>query len=219
MGWFKQAVFSSIGKKGIMAISGAMLGLFLLIHLAGNLTIFFGPDILNAYARRLHALGPVLYILEAGLFLVFLIHIVFALIIYFENLRARPAAYAVSCFSPSKTGAGQWLSGTMPYTGLAIFVFLIVHLYNFSFADYPQTSDAVKAVLYRPGHAIFYAMAVAALVMHLSHGFWSMFQSLGLSHPRYDSFIRTGAVYLSVVLGTILFLIPTLIWLCPGLLM
>lgn len=202
----KKILTSSIGKKIIMAVTGAMLGLFLLGHLAGNTTAFMGRKILNAYAERLHSLGVLINIIEVILLVVFLTHVITAVILYFENLGARPARYAVN-----RTEPGQWLSKTVPYTGLLILVFLVVHLNNFHFAsDTLTVADRLKNTLSRPGYAAFYIVSLAALILHLSHGFWSMFQTLGLNHPRYNSFLKNGALAAGVIIGTTYILIPVL---------
>lgn len=199
-------VASSIGKKSIMALSGGLLSLFLLVHTAGNFTMFFGRDPFNSYAAHLHSLGFILYFVEAGLFLLFLIHITVATLLFLENLKARPVRYHVS-----KTGGGRTPgSGTMPYTGLFILLFLMVHISDFQAAGFARPSEAVRQILSRPPYAFFYAAAITALALHLSHGCWSMFQSLGINHPNYNRLLRLSALIFSLGVGTILILIPAL---------
>jgi succinate dehydrogenase / fumarate reductase cytochrome b subunit len=206
MGIVSQVLASSIGKKIAMAASGAMLVLFLLAHLAGNSTLFFGRAAFNSYAGHLHDLGFLLHLFEAGLLVVFLVHISFGLLLYIENLRSRPVRYA-----QTKSNGGCTIgSRTMPYTGLLILIFLIVHLNNFEANTPVLPSNAVHAVLSQPGFAIFYGFAILALALHISHGCWSMFQTLGLNHIPYDRLLRVGALAFSIAVGTIFLLIPTL---------
>ncbi len=207
MSLIRRIIRSSIGKKYIMAVSGACLSLFLLTHLAGNSAIFWGKDVYNAYAAHLHSLGILIYILEVLLALVFFVHILVAVMLYFENLGARPNRYEVK-----KNGANNWNSRTMPYTGLIIFIFVLVHLVNFHFGERTvTTAEMVREVLSRPGYAAFYLFSLAALALHVSHGFWSMFQSMGLNHPKYNNFLRYGGLVTALVIGAVYMLIPMLV--------
>ncbi|GAH14547.1 unnamed protein product, partial [marine sediment metagenome] len=108
-----------------------------------------------------------------GLLTLFLIHILTGVILYFENLGARPSRYSVD----TSEGGRSWGSRTMPYTGAIILVFIIVHLMNFHFTDKSVLiADLVRELLSRPGLAFFYIFSLVALALHLSHGFWSLFQ-------------------------------------------
>ncbi len=201
-----QLLSSSVGKKTVMATSGALLSVFLLIHLAGNSTMFFGRDMFNSYAEHLHGLGFLLQLFEAGLLAVFLLHTSFGLLLNIENLRARPVRYVVTKNHGGRTPGSR----TMAYTGLIILVFLLVHINNFQTIDGVPPSNAVKAVLSQPGYTIFYWLAMFSLALHISHGCWSMFQSLGLNNMSYDRLLRIGALAFSIVTVTIFILIPTL---------
>jgi succinate dehydrogenase / fumarate reductase cytochrome b subunit len=201
-----QLVSSSVGKKIVMATSGALLSVFLLIHLAGNSTMFLGSDTFNSYAEHLHSLGFLLHFFEAGLLGVFILHISFGLLLYVENLRARPVRYAVTKSRGGRTPGSR----TMPYTGLIVLVFLFVHINNFQTIDGTPPSGAVKTVLSQPGYAVFYWLAMLSLALHISHGCWSMFQSLGLNNTSYDRLLRKTALAFSIATGTIFILIPTL---------
>lgn len=202
----RKSLTSSIGKKLIMALTGAMLGLFLLGHLLGNSTAFWGRSALNSYAARLHSLGFLINLIEVVLLLVFAIHIITAVILYLENLAARPARYAVN-----RTEPGRLLSQTMPYTGLLTLVFLVVHLNNFHFnSDALTVADRLKNTLSRPGYAAFYIISMAGLILHMSHGFWSMFQTLGLNQPRYNGVLRNSTLAIGIIVGTAYILIPVL---------
>ncbi|MEN8232340.1 MAG: succinate dehydrogenase, partial [Thermodesulfobacteriota bacterium] len=95
MGLIGSLYRSSVGKKSIMAASGLLLSLFLLTHMLGNSVSFLGRDAFNTYAERLHSLGILVYIFEIGLLTLFLIHIITGIILYLENLQARPSRYFV----------------------------------------------------------------------------------------------------------------------------
>lgn len=190
MPWFTQTVFSSLGKKYIMALTGLMLGGFLLIHAGGNSSIFFGRTAFLSYAEHLHALGPLLHVAELILLGVFLAHVSTGMILFLHNLGARSSRYAVQ----SSAGGRSWGSATMPYTGIIIFSFILLHLFNFYFTDHSRTiADIVAEVLSRPLYTFLYLGGLSALGLHVSHGFWSMFQSMGVNHPKYDGLIRACA--------------------------
>ena len=201
-----QLLSSSVGKKIVMATSGALLSVFILIHLAGNSTIFFGRDTFNSYAEHLHDLGFLLHIFEAGLLAVFLLHISFGLLLFIENLRARPVRYVVTTSRGGRTPGSR----TMPYTGLIVLLFLMVHVNNFQTTEGIAPSHAVKSVLSQPAYTFFYWAAIIALALHISHGCWSMFQSLGLNNRSYDRLLRNTVLVFSIVTGIIFILIPTL---------
>ena len=207
MGWISSLYRSSIGKKSIMAASGLLLSLFLFTHLLGNSVSFFGRDAFNAYAEKLHAMGGLVYVFEFGLLTLFLIHIITGIILYFENLQARPSRYAVN----NSEGARSLGSRTMPYTGFIILVFIIVHLMNFHFTDKSiPVADLVRELLSRPVLGMFYIFSLLAVALHLSHGVWSLFQSIGLNHDKYNQMLLKGALAFSIFVGIIFTLIPVL---------
>jgi succinate dehydrogenase / fumarate reductase cytochrome b subunit len=207
MGWIGSLYRSSIGKKSIMAASGLLLSLFLLTHLLGNSVIFLGRDAFNAYAEKLHSVGALIYLFEAGLLTLFFIHIITGIILYLENLQARPSRYSVN----TSEGGRSWGSRTMPYTGVIILVFIIVHLLNFHFTDKNvPVADLVRELLSRPGLALFYIFSLLAVALHLSHGIWSLFQSIGFSHDKYNQLLLKGALAFSLLVGTVFILIPLL---------
>ena len=207
MGWIASLYRSSIGKKSIMAASGLLLSLFLLTHLLGNSVSFLGRDAFNAYAAKLHSIGNLIYVFETGLLTLFLIHILTGIILYVENLQARPSRYSVS----TSEGGRSWGSRTMPYTGVIIVVFIIVHLLNFHFTDKSvPVADLVRELLSRPGLAMFYIVSLLAVALHLSHGVWSLFQSIGFNHDKYNRLLLKGALAFSIVVGLVFILIPVL---------
>ena len=207
MGLIGSLYRSSIGKKIIMAASGLLLSLFLLTHLLGNSVSFLGRDAFNAYAEKLHSVGSLIYIFELVLLTLFLIHIITGIILYLENLQARPSRYSVN----TSEGGRSWGSRTMPYTGVIILVFIIVHLLNFHFTDKSvPVADLVRELLSRPILALFYIFSLLAVALHLSHGVWSLFQSIGVNHEKYNQLLLKGALAFSIVVGTVFILIPVL---------
>ena len=198
MGWLSSFFGSSIGKKLMMAITGLGFCGFLAGHLAGNLTIYGGRDSFNAYAEHLHALGPLVTAAEIGLLAFALIHVATGLFLFYQNWNARPEKYAVN-----KTGGGRTIgSRTMPYTGLFILAFVIFHLINFHFVDKSQTTihDIVSAAFSNPLYVILYVAAMIIVAVHVSHGFWSAFQTIGFNHPKYMPIIKgVGLVFTFVI--------------------
>lgn len=207
MEWLIKTICSSIGQKCIMALSGAMLGIFLIVHLLGNSMMFFGRNAFLAYAEHLHAYTTLLPILEAGLLVLFLTHVITATLLFCQNYQSRPERYAVR----TNHGGRTWGSRTMAYTGGAILLFLAVHLATFNNPGQTMNSaDVVRTVLSQPSQTLFYILAILALTLHISHGFWSMFQTLGLNHPKYNTLIRAGRMAATVLIATVFTLIAGL---------
>lgn len=199
MNWFTKTLGASIGKKLMMAITGLSFVGFLMAHLAGNLTIYGGEAAFNAYAQKLHSLGPLLKFLEIGLLVFALTHVITGGLLFYQNYNARPQKYAVKT-----SGGGRTIgSRTMPYTGLFLFFFVILHLNNFTFADKSQTTiyEIVSNTFANPFYVIFYVVAMVVAAIHVSHGFWSAFQSLGLNHSKYMPILMVLSIVFAVVVG------------------
>jgi succinate dehydrogenase / fumarate reductase cytochrome b subunit len=195
MNWIKQTFWSSIGKKLMMAVTGLAFIGFLMAHLAGNLTIYGGGDAFNAYAEKLHSLGPLLTVFELGLILFAGVHIITGIFLFLQNRQARPIGY-----TRYESSGGRTLSSrTMPYTGLIILGFVIFHLINFSFVDKTDRTifQIVSSAFANPGYVIIYIAVMIIVAFHVRHGLWSAFQTLGGNHPKYMSAI----MILSVVIG------------------
>jgi succinate dehydrogenase / fumarate reductase cytochrome b subunit len=198
MNWLAKTLSSSIGKKQVMAVTGLGFCLFLAVHLVGNLTIYGGKDLFLSYVDHLHSLGYFITFAEWGLALFALVHIGVGLLLFVENQRARPVKYAVQ----SSAGGQTIGSRTGPYTGALILIFIIVHLLKFRFVDKTAIDDFVilSNTFVQLGYVVFYVVGVIIVAVHVSHGFWSGFQTLGLSHPKYMPFIQ----WLSTVFGVII---------------
>ncbi len=199
MNWITKTMGSSIGKKLMMAVTGLGFIGFLAGHLAGNLTIYGGKDAFNSYAEHLHSLGPLVTLAEWILLTFAVIHVGTGLLLFLQNRKARPAKYAVN-----KSAGGRTLgSGTMPYTGLIMLVFILVHLLNFHFVDKTDTTifEIVSEAFTDPVYVLFYVAAMIVVAVHVSHGFWSALQTLGANHPKYMPLFQVCGLAFSVIVG------------------
>lgn len=189
------SIFSvSTGKKLIMSISGLFLIVFLLVHLGINLLLFVGADAYNAGAHFM-ATNPVIKIMEPLLALGFIVHILYATILTLQNQKARPENYSTVNQSESST----WPSRNMYILGGLILTFLVIHIINFywkikvlgghglptTFVDGVEMHDTFRLVtdLFKKWwYVLIYVIGIIFLGLHLSHAFWSAFQSIGLSN-------------------------------------
>jgi succinate dehydrogenase / fumarate reductase, cytochrome b subunit len=199
MNWWIRSVTSSVGKKLLMALTGLCFVGFLVMHLLGNLTMYGGADAFNGYAVKLHSLGVLLKVAEWGLLIFAMIHIITGLTLFLENWRARPVRYTVK----NRAGGRSLGSATMPYTGALLFTFVVFHLLNFHFIDKSQTTifQIVSAAFQNPFYVAAYVAAMLVAAVHVSHGLWSAFQTLGANHPKYMPLIRTISLVFSIIVG------------------
>jgi succinate dehydrogenase / fumarate reductase cytochrome b subunit len=189
---------SSIEKKQIVAATGLVLIGFAAGHLAGNLFIYLGPEAFNGYAKKLSGLRPGLYLVEAFLSLLFIIHLWFTSLLAAENSKARPVRYHMAKDAGDRSLAAR----LMPLTGTIIILFIIWHLKDFTFSDQHGArsiladgkSYGLYGVVYNsfldPIHCVLYILAMAALGFHLTHGIQSFVQTFGFDHPRYTPVVR-----------------------------
>jgi succinate dehydrogenase / fumarate reductase cytochrome b subunit len=199
MNWLIRTFRSSIGMKQVMAVTGLGFCLFVLTHLLGNLTIYGGKESFLSYVERLHSLGSLITLAELGLAVFAVLHIVIGLLLFVQNLQARPVRYTVS-----KRAGGRTLGSiTAPYTGFLILVFIVVHLLKFRFVDKATTNDflILSATFTQVGYVLFYLFGVAVVAVHVSHGLWSGFQTIGLNHPKYMPLVQRFGILFSIVLG------------------
>ena len=204
MGWLFRSLNSSIGKKFVMAITGVCLLSFLVIHLAGNFTLYFGPEAFNGYVQTLDIVKPVIRIIEVILALIFILHIFNAIKLWAENRKAKPDKYAVNASGKNST----LVSRTMIQSGLIVLVFLILHLatmwYSFNFGHSPDPGhlnyfNVLVEWFQSPVYAGFYVFAVIILGFHLNHGFQSAFQTFGWNHVKYFNLIKKLGLLISWV--------------------
>jgi len=192
---------SSIGKKYIMAITGLIGYGFVLGHMTGNLLMFQGPEKMNAYAEFLQSLGGILYAARLILLTAVVLHVVVAYQLTRMSLESRPYRY-----ERWKDVASTYASRTMRWSGPILLLFIIYHLLDFTFGKTNINfvpGDAYYNVIgsFRVWYiSAFYIVAMIALGLHLFHGAWSMFQSLGLNNPKYDPWIRKLTILLTMVI-------------------
>ena len=183
--WFVSFIKSSIGKKWIMAISGSFLLLFLCSHAAGNATLFSSVALFQAYADQLHSHPLIVSVFSKGLFLVFAVHILTGILLFLQNRKARDQGYKVKKRAIKNSQA----SSTMIYSGLFILLFILIHTAAVSYGDHGKIGAVISGLFSSFYVSMFYIIAFIGLAIHLSHGFWSMLQTFGVNHPRYNILI------------------------------
>jgi len=206
---------SSIGRKFVMSLTGAALIFFVLVHLLGNLTLYADGDgdAFNAYAHLLEK-NPLLPLAEIGLTALFVVHIGLGIRTALDNREARPVRYKDLESHGNRTLA----STTMIVTGLLVLVFLVVHLIDFRFAQRHADGLAYMVVqrLAGPLGAVVYLVGVVALGVHLWHAGQSIFQTLGLYHPRYRPLVVKAGWVVAVLVGLGFATFPVVIFTSPG---
>lgn len=200
MDWLVKTFMSSIGKKQVMAVTGLAFCVFIAVHLMGNLTLYAGKDSFLSYVDHLHSVEALVTLAEFGLIFFAVLHIGMGLYLFLENRKARPVSYAVE-----KSAGGRTIgSRTAPYTGALILVFVIVHLIKFRFVDKMTINDfVILANTFADSGfwTLFYIAGVIVVAVHVSHGFWSGFQTLGLSHPKYMPWVERLGIVFSLIVG------------------
>ncbi|MDH4025701.1 MAG: succinate dehydrogenase cytochrome b subunit [Desulfuromonadales bacterium] len=205
-----QLTQSSVGRKIIMAVTGIVLVGFVCVHLLGNSSMFVGADAINAYAQKLHSLGPFVWVFRLVMLVAFALHIAFGIQLTLENKAATPEANVQ--VKRLKTGFG---AETMIVSGLVLLAFVIYHLLHFTVRVtnpeiyVPLGGDGMVDVYFMVVNGfksvlpvIIYLAGMLFLFLHVSHGFQSLFQTLGLSNDK--SLPVTGTV--SKLVGFVLLL-------------
>jgi succinate dehydrogenase cytochrome b subunit len=206
---------SSIGRKVVMAVTGLILFGFVLGHMIGNLQVYLGPEALNHYGVLLRQLlhGAGLWVVRAVMLTAVSFHIWAATSLTLESRRARPEGYRQRKWKES-----TYASRTMRWGGVIILLFVIYHLLHFTTGTvHPNFIEGDIYHNFVVGFqsvpvSLFYIIAMVALGFHLRHGVWSMFQTLGVSHPRYIRLAHAAAWIFAVliVVGNISFPIAVL---------
>jgi succinate dehydrogenase / fumarate reductase, cytochrome b subunit len=206
---------TSIGRKLLMATSSVILFLYVVLHLVGNLKIFFGPDPFNDYAAWLRVAGSplfpnegVLWIARVVLLAALFVHVGAYVQLWRQKRRARTTGYRT--FDPQ---VFNWMSRTMMWGGIAILLFVIFHILHLT-TGHIQPDPAAGFQRHDPYENIIagfslwwvsgiYVVGVIALGMHLYHGLWSAMQTFGMSNARYNLYRRpaVGAITLLIVIG------------------
>ena len=200
-----------IGKKAVMAVTGVILVGYVIAHLLGNLQIYSSNhEQINAYAGFLHNPNNVLALWAArsALLLAVILHIVASVQLFIQNRAARPIAYIKKDDVPA-----SYAARTMVWSGPIVGAFVIFHILHLTVGAVLPTRD-VGGLAITPdvrynvisgfqNYAVsgFYIFAMVLLCMHLYHGMWSMFQSLGISHPRYTRKLKNGAAVLAILIA------------------
>lgn len=204
-----QLLKSAVGRKVVMAITGQLMVLFVIVHLLGNSSIFVGADGINAYAKHLHDLGPLVWVFRLGMLALISLHVFFGIQLTLENSAATPGTYAVKV-----QRRATFASSTMIWTGAIIVAFVVYHLAHFTARVTPGLvlgTDAtgrfdvysmVVSSFSNGGVAFVYVAAMVALFLHLSHGIQSFFQTLGWNNdctlPKLNALGKTVAFVLLV---------------------
>lgn len=193
-----------------MAVTGILLVGFLLSHMASNILIFKDPSALDAYAEWLRSFGPLLWVARLGLLAVAALHVWSAIALTRMNRAARPVGYGR--LTPA---ASSWGARTMRVGGFVLLFFIVFHILHFTtgtlhpdFLAGDVGQNVIVGFQLQPAVAAFYLVAMLALGLHLSHGVWSFFQTLGLHHPRWNGLRRVVAWTLAVLIAGGLGLIP-----------
>jgi succinate dehydrogenase / fumarate reductase cytochrome b subunit len=199
---------STNGKKVVMAVTGVMMFGFVVGHMLGNLQMFEAPEHINAYGHFLHNLGELLWLERGVMLLAIALHITATVQLALRSKAARPVGY-----SRRQAINSSYASRTMYWSGPIVLVFIIFHLLQFTAGYVHPQATFVEGDVYANVVAGFqvwwvsawYIFAMCLLGLHLSHGLWSMFQSVGLAHPRLSPYLRSAAraVATLIVLGYI----------------
>ena len=212
---------SPIGKKIITGITGLGLSLFVLFHLAGNLTLLASSKAYNQLAHSIESLGILLYAIEFILLGLAVFHIIVGIKIRLNTLQARPIGYAQikSAGNPSKQSLS---SRSMVFTGIILLGFLVLHLSSFKFGTYYPTvidgvemrdlSSLVIAKFHSPVYAFGYAGVMVMLAIHLRHGIWSAWQSIGALNSKTSPIVYTIALILAVLIAIGFIVLPLSIY-------
>jgi succinate dehydrogenase / fumarate reductase cytochrome b subunit len=203
---------SSIGRKILVALTGAAMVLFVIAHMIGNLLVFAGPDALNTYAKKLADLGPLLWLARLGLLVAVVVHIMATVQLTIANKAARPQEYGMKEYREASSA-----SRTMIWSGLIILAFLLYHLchYTWGVANGYYDKDNARYWLPDGSHnvynmvidgfswvpaSLFYILGMFLLFRHLGHGIASMFQTLGFTTPKTRPLIEATGNIIAIAL-------------------
>ena len=203
---------TSVGKKVVMAVTGFIVFGFVTVHMLGNLQIFLGPDKINGYAAFLKSSQAFLWAFRGTLLLAVALHILSATLLTLQSWAARPEGYAVRKYRES-----TYAARTMRWGGPIIALFVIYHLLHFTTGQLHPTAPSFD------GHAVYnnvvlgfqvwwvaavYIVAVSFVGLHLYHGVWSLLQTLGAAHPKYNRWRRVFAMIFAEVVWAGMVAVP-----------
>jgi succinate dehydrogenase / fumarate reductase cytochrome b subunit len=195
---------STNGKKVVMAITGAILFLFVIGHMLGNLQVFEGPDQLNAYGRFLHGVPEILWAVRITLLVAVILHIWASVELAVRKTKARPVSYA-----KRENVASSYASRTMYWSGPIVLAFVIYHLLHLTAGVVQPAGDFREGDVYHnvvAGFQVWYVSAwyifsMILLAFHIRHGAWSMFQSVGINHPQHTPILKKAAAVFAIVIA------------------
>lgn len=213
---------STVGRKILMAVTGLLLVGFITMHLLGNLSVFAGPDGINAYAEHLHDLGPLVWVFRLIMLALFAVHITLGVQLSLENRTATPVNYSIK-----KRMKTTFSSESMLYTGLILLAFLIYHLLHFTFqltnpeisahnlpldaAMRPDVFTMVVLSFQKVFVSLVYIVGMLALFLHLNHGLSSIVQTFGLNNGPSQEKVTLGGKLIAVGFLLAYIAIPVLI--------
>lgn len=218
MSWFTSTLSSTLGKKLIMSLTGLFLIIFLIGHLAGNMQLFVAENdgglAFNVYAKFMTS-NPAVKLLSYVTYLSILAHVVYSILLTRHNRAARPVGYAMG----TKDSQSVWASRSMGILGTFILMFLIIHLKGFWYemhwgqigndsAGNKDLYTVVKAAYSELWYVAIYVVSMAILAFHLSHGFSSAFQTLGINHKKYTPFIKFLGRAFAIIVPLLFAMIP-----------
>lgn len=216
---------STVGRKFINGLTGALLCIYILVHMVANTLIIFNPVAFNLYAHFLMSLGPLLIFVELCLVAVFVFHAITAVSVWLDKLKARPVRYH------QVTGAGgnsrkTFSSMTMIYGGAMMIVFLVWHVATMKYGTHPtfvhngkEMHDLYHTVVEQFSQlwvVVAYEVIMLTVGFHLRHGFWSSFQSMGLSHPKYSPAVNVIGVIFAIVIAVGFLAVPPYVYFTGG---
>ena len=224
MGWLTNALKSSLGRKLVMALTGLFLVLFLVGHLLGNMLLFADDSgqAFNEYARFMTT-TPTIQVLSLITYASIIIHVVYSIILTRKNRSARPIGYAVNAASANSL----WTSRNMGILGTIVLIFLVIHMksfwYQMKFGEMPMVNydgagefkdlySIVAQAFTQWWYVALYVVAMFGLAFHLSHGFKSAFQTLGLTHKKYTPLIESVGFWFAIVVPTLFALMPVVMF-------
>jgi succinate dehydrogenase / fumarate reductase cytochrome b subunit len=227
MSWLTNFLFSSIGRKLIMSLTGIFLILFLTVHLIGNLQLLAGDDgeKFNLYADFMGH-NPLIQIISIGNFFFIFLHAVTGILLYFQNKASSGGGS--SRYAVKSTKTTSYSSRNMAWFGTVILVFILIHLFQFWFkvkltgipdlitydgVEMKNVYTLVAAAFSSIPFVLFYVASMIVIGLHLSHGFQSAFQSLGLNHKKYTPLIKGLGTTYSILIPLGYAIIPIVFYL------
>ncbi len=191
-----------VGKKAVMAVTGAILAVYVVAHMLGNLQIFLGRAQINGYAVFLHSHTVLLWIARIILLAGVIVHVITAVLLWLQNRAARPVGYVRSRRVPP-----GYASRTMYWTGPLLALYVIYHVMHLTLGDAGlpfrelDAFDNMVGGFSLPAVSAVYIAAMVVLGMHLYHGIWSMFQDFGVSNPRYSMLLKRFSKGIAIIVA------------------